>query len=434
MPRVLYIAHYFPPLGGAGVQRTVKFVKYLPEAGFQPAVVTSSGSESGWWSPSDRSMLDEIPDSVKVYRTPAPGVARSPAAGAAARFEAFRELSERAARETAAQLVFVSMSPFQDARVASSVSRQLRIPWVADLRDPWALDEFQVYRSSLHRLAETLKMASALRTASLIVMNTPEAAARLKTLPGFRRKNIISVTNGYDAADFASRIPAARADQFTIVHAGYLHTAAGLHQRRHALQYSVLGRTQSGVKILARSHYFLLRALDRWLAEDPSILNRVSVVLVGKPSAVDLEVVQHSAVKSIVQFTGYLSHADSTRVIRAANLLFLPMHEMSPRRRATIVPGKTYEYMATGVPVLACVPEGDAKDFLRQTGTALFCEPRDVGAMSRALQRQFDEWASGREMMKSNKPFVEQFERRHLTHQLAREMVELVQPAPVRER
>jgi hypothetical protein len=54
--------------------------------------------------------------------------------------------------------------------------------------------------------------------------------------------------------------------------------------------------------------------------------------------------------------------------------------------------------------------------------------------MSRTLQRQFDEWASGREMMKSNKPFVEQFERRHLTHQLAREMVELVQPAAVRER
>ncbi len=425
MTKILYIGHYFPPLGGAGVQRTVKFVKYLPDTGFQPVVVTGSGSESGWWSPSDESMLDEIPDSVRVYRTPASNAGDLSAPAAEPRFEALRKLCEGAARDTDAELIFVSMSPFQDARVASSISRQLGIPWVADLRDPWALDEFQVYRSSFHRRADQREMMSALSTASLIVMNTPEAAARLAALPGFGRKKIVSVTNGYDAEDFAGSTPPGSQDVFTIVHAGHLHTVAGLHQRRHALRYRLLGKTEPGVQILTRSHYYLLKALERWLAEHPALTEKVAVVLVGKPSAADLEIVKASPVGSIVTFTGYVSHAQSVEEIRKAHLLFLPMHKLPSGRRATIVPGKAYEYMATGLPILAALPEGDARDFLSGAGTGLCCEPDDVGAMSAIVKSQFEAWSNGNVPTRSNRSYVERFERRRLTRQLAAEMLAL---------
>ncbi len=425
MPRVLYIGHYFPPLGGAGVQRAVKFIKYLPDAGFQPVVVTGSGSETGWWSPPDSSMLDEIPDSVTVYRTPARNAGEVTAAASASRVEGLRELGERAARETAAELVFVSMSPFQDAHVASTISRHLRVPWVADLRDPWALDEFQVYRSSLHRFADKREMVSALSTASLIVMNTPEAAARLTALPGFRRKRIVSITNGYDTEDFAGGAAPASRDVFTIVHAGHLHTAAGLHQRRHALRYRLLGKMESGVQILTRSHYYLLKALEHWTAEHPAIREKIAVVFVGKPSAADLDVVRTSPAGSLVQFTGYVSHAQSVRHIRTASLLFLPMHKLPSGRRATIVPGKTYEYMATGLPILAALPDGDARDFLKDAGTGLPCEPDDVGAMSAILKAQFQAWSDGKVTTRANRSFVERFERRCLTQRLAEEMLAL---------
>jgi glycosyltransferase involved in cell wall biosynthesis len=425
LPRILYIGHYFPPLGGAGVQRTVKFIKYLPDAGFQPVVVTGSGSESGWWSPSDTSMLNEIPESVRVFRTPAASAGELTAAMTAPRVEAIRKLSERAARETAAELVFVSMSPFPDARVASTISRRLRIPWVADLRDPWALDEFQVYPSSLHRLADKREMASALSTASLIVMNTPEAAARLTALPGFRRKKIVSVTNGYDAEDFAGGTSSGSQKVFTIVHAGHLHTVAGLHQRRHALRYRLLGKTEPGVQILTRSHYYLLQAIELWLTEHPAVRDKLAVVLVGKPSAADLEIVTASPAGSVVKFTGYVSHAQSVQQIRMANLLFLPMHKMPPGRRATIVPGKAYEYMATGLPILAALPDGDAREFLRDAGTGLSCEPDDVGAMSAILKAQFQAWSDGRVTTTPDRRFVERFERRRLTKQLATELLAL---------
>ncbi len=182
---------------------------------------------------------------------------------------------------------------------------------------------------------------------------------------------------------------------------------------------------ESGVEILTRSHFYLLQALDRWSKENPSIRNRVEVVLVGKPSATDLEIVNASPAGSFIRFTGYVSHAESLRLIRTASLLFLPMHKLPSGRRATIVPGKTYEYMATGLPILAPVPEGDARDFLRRAGTGLFCEPDDVGAMSRILDAQFQAWSGGQRVVNVDRRYVEQFERRHLAQQLAAEMVAL---------
>jgi glycosyltransferase involved in cell wall biosynthesis len=317
------------------------------------------------------------------------------------------------------------MSPFQDARVAGNISRQLCIPWVADLRDPWALDEFHVYRSSLHRLADQREMTSALSTAALIVMNTPEAAARLRALPGFRRQRIVSITNGYDTEDFAGCAAPASRQTFTIVHAGHLHTAAGFHQRRHALRYRLLGKTASGVQLLTRSHYYLLKALEHWLTAHPASREQVAVVFVGRPSVVDLEVVNASPIGPLVTFTGYVSHAQSVQHIRTASLLFLPMHKLPSGRRATIVPGQTYEYMATGLPILAALPEGDARDFLRDAGTGLPCEPDDVEAMSAILQTQFEAWSHGEVTARPNRSFVERFERRQLTKQLAAEMLAL---------
>ena len=95
------------------------------------------------------------------------------------------------------------MSPFQMQRVAAEVSRISGKPWVADLRDPWALDETVVYMTDVHRKIELKRMRRLLRTASGIIMNTPAAAnALIRTFPEFNQRDVCVITNGFDAEDW----------------------------------------------------------------------------------------------------------------------------------------------------------------------------------------------------------------------------------------
>ena len=105
--------------------------------------------------------------------------------------------------------------------------------------------------------------------------------------------------------------------------------------------------------------------------------------------------------------------------MRSANLLFLPMHDLDPGRRASIVPGKTYEYLAAGPPILAAVPDGDARDFLEAAGHALLCRPNDVGAMSRAVEERLDGFLRGEPAPSADVSAIQMFERRRLAETLA---------------
>lgn len=140
MKRILFLAHYFPPTGGAGVQRTIKFVKHLPSFDFLPVVLTGSEPSRSRWAPRDDSLLQEIPRDIPVYRVARKG--GDPRSSARERVERFLEEGGRIIESHRPSLIFVTMSPFSDAEIASSLSRRHALPWVADLRDPWALDEF----------------------------------------------------------------------------------------------------------------------------------------------------------------------------------------------------------------------------------------------------------------------------------------------------
>lgn len=416
MKSILFIAYHFPPHGGAGVQRSLKFVKYLPSFGIQPTVLTGVAADHGW-SPPDRSLENEIPPEVAVVRTAWPAGTR-----------AQQRATEERRLEQAAQLVadrgleaiFVSMSPFSDAGFAARLAARCGVPWIADLRDPWALDEFQVYRTRWHRVLARRQMRRALQTASLIVMNTPEAALALRrAFPEFDAQRVASITNGFDADDLMPSAAGHRTDRFTLVHAGFLHAAAGLRQQRQAWQYRLLGRIEPGVEILPRSHFYLLQALARWRAEDPGIERHVRFLLAGELRPTDQELVIRSPAAPLTTVTGYLPHAESVRLVRDAGLLFLPMHKLPPGRRATIVPGKTYEYLASGRTILAPVPQGDARDFLTEARTGLVCEPDDVNAMVAHLRTHFRSWSKGEHPAQVDSACIARFERKELTRQLA---------------
>jgi len=100
-------------------------------------------------------------------------------------------------------------------------------------------------------------------------------------------------------------------------------------------------------------------------------------------------------------------------------VLFLPMQNLPPGVRSGTVPGKTYEYLASRRPIVAAIPEGDARDLLLQSGTAHVCAPDDVKGIAEALELEIERWRAGGPPPKVNEDVLAPFERRSLAAEFA---------------
>jgi len=430
MIRVLFISYLFPPTGGTGVQRSQKFVQYLPDEGFLPVVVAGPSSREDRWAPIDLTMSDKVKSNIPVHRivsSPLAAPSRLRARmerwlGVKSEFENWwvrsaTKLSCRVAHDCS--LIFATMSPFESAAVASEVSRRIGIPWVADLRDPWALDDIQIYPSRLHRAFEMGKMERLLSTAAVTIMNTPAAAEAVKkAFPGLQEETILSITNGFDAEDFRETVTPRTDGKFRIVHSGGMFTDSGLQLRTRNF-YRTLGGVEPGVDIMTRSPEYLLKAIEQWTNRHPSIGEDLQIIFAGTTTAEDRALVSKTKASRFVQFPGFLSHDASLQLIRTADLLFLPMHNLPQGQQCRSIPGKTYEYIASGRPILAAVPDGDAREFLSRCGTGLLCRPDDVEGMVEILNRIYTAWRKKQGCVQLNLDYISRFERRALTHDLA---------------
>lgn len=427
MRRVLFLAYYFPPLGGAGVQRSVKFVRYLPEHGYEAVVVTAPAAERLDWAPPDDSLGRGVLPQTAVWRTAGPAPGRRTGWRARAErwlrlqppfskwwVDAAIEAGRKAVGDTTVDLVYGSMSPFETGDAAVALARSLGVPAVLDLRDPWALDEWLVYPTIVHRRLELRRMGRTLAAADAIVMNTPEAAAQVRRhFRALRSKAIATIPNGFDAADFAGE-PAQRDDgSFRIVHAGYVHAGAS-RDRRAMRARERLGGAVRGLNVVTRSHVVLLQALLRLLETRPDVRGRIEVHLAGSLTDFDRAVPGFELVRE----RGYLPHAETVELLRSADLLFLPMHDLPRGTRARIVPGKTYEYLAARRPILGAVPDGDARDLLARAGASVV-RPDDVEGMARALGEHVDRFLTGAVAPAPPEELLLPYERRRLTAQLA---------------
>lgn len=431
MVKLLFIAYYFPPTGGGGVQRSLKFAKYLPDFGIEPIVLTTEHETQTRWILKDENLLNQLDQNLKVYRTPPLRCLTSSPDKLkklkellclTGRFEKewkqkAIELGRTICKRESPDAIYVSMSPFSGCDIARTLSSEFSIPWTADLRDPWALDEMAVYPSQLHRKFWMRKMKKALSTASSIVMNTPVAASKAASLiPS--AKNIFSITNGFDKDDFISDRKTIK-KTFTITHTGSLHTqlASDIHSSDRLNR--ILGRTTLGLNLKTRSHLYLIKALEKIQERAPTKAKQIRVQLIGPTTELDRKVVSDSHVSQLVEMTPFLPHKETTREQMSSNLLFLPMQDINAGERTTIVPGKTYEYLACGVPILGAVPDGDTKDFLNNSGMGLTCRPSDIDSLSKTIEIAFDAWICNERICNRNEDFIKHFERRALTEKLS---------------
>jgi glycosyltransferase involved in cell wall biosynthesis len=422
MSRVLVLAYYFPPLGGAGVQRTIAFVRHLPRFGYESTVVTGPDLSVIGWAPPDEELAELIPASTQTVRIDGPEPGRAPHGwhSRAVRYLRLDDPFERwwtnglvqKGRDVVgdADVIYASMSPWGSGEAAARLSGESGKPWIADLRDPWALDEVLLYPTALHRRLERRRMGRILRTASAIVANTPEAAAQIRRqLPELRSTPITTIPNGFDPETFAGPVRAGPDGRFRITHAGYVHTedVAGRLSR-------LLGGCVRGYDVRTRSHTYLLRAVESLVEESPELRSVLEVNLAGVLT--DRE--RAALPKDLVRAHGYLPHPETVELLRSSDLLFLPMHDLPEGRRARIVPGKTYEYLASRRPILAAVPEGDARDLLLEAGNASVCRPTDVGCMAAAIRSRLEAARAGIRPEPPNPAVLARFERPRLARDL----------------
>jgi glycosyltransferase involved in cell wall biosynthesis len=415
--RALLLAYYFPPDGGAGSQRPTSFARHLPGHGVECTVLTRSPpSNRNYFEPADASLLAAAGCRARIVRTP-------PAEGGMPGWLAeLQRTADRLIAEESPDVLLLTMSPFEMWRVGADLSARHGVPAVFDLRDPWALDGVRSHRTWFHWRRELSEMRAMLRSAAGVVANTPECRRLfLEMEPRLAPERVAVVTNGWDRDDFP--LPAPRVEPGAFLRLVFTGSflCGPLYERPPVLRRlaRTLRYSPEPIDPTGRTPLHLLRAM-RLLSDRGADAGReIRFVVVGQGDEWLDRCVRESGVAERVEVSGYRPHDAVLRILRAADALFLTLHGLPPGRRSRIVPGKTYEYLAAGRPILGALPPGDARDFVEESGRGFCVDPCDDVALAGTLERLHGRWRRGELADSTPGPSVERFERSRLAGELA---------------
>jgi hypothetical protein len=441
---VLYLAYFFPPRGGAAVQRSLKFAKYLPQFGWRPLVVANGGAiEDKTLKVQDPTMLKELPEEAVVRYTALTPAENRRYQQSQSKLRQRLEVTDsmgwwvepaiRLGMEMAAehkpQAIVVTMSPFSSARAGMELKRRLGLPLVFDLRDPWALDETRIYPTRWHAWRDKVAMGRAMEAGDRIVMNTPQSAEGVRQTFKQAAEKVVAITNGYDAADFGNAPQPAPRDVLRIVHTGMFHTELVRYWDDLLAGRGMMNKLKHGprpINLWTRTPRYLLEAMELLIRRGDIAAEKLELVLVGEVSKEDRALVEKSAVASSVKMLGYTNHTQSVGWLESADVLFLPLHTPLDGGPALIVPGKAYEYLGSGRPILAMCPPGDMRDFVTQSHSGIVTGGADVLGAAEALLKFYNAKREGRVVVDQDRAAVERFERRELTRRLAGVLDEVI--------
>jgi len=255
--------------------------------------------------------------------------------------------------------------PISGHLVAGIVSRRIRRPWIADFRDPWIGNAFLPPLPASHRRAQAWLERWIVRNAARVVTAMPTLTSLLQQRYPAHAERIVTITNGYDAAELSVVAPSPRDD------------------RRFKIVYS--GSVYGGVLET------FLAGLERLLDEDPAARERLRIEFVGwLDSESDATARRHLAragVAGVVTFSGYRPRVEALATAAAADAA-LYLLAADPGKEM-FIGGKLFEYVGLGLPIFAVAPPGDARGVLERLGWGLVAEPT-VEGVADGLRRLLD--------------------------------------------
>ena len=372
MKKVLIITYYWPPSGGAGVQRWLKFAKYLPESGIEPYVLTVDPGFASY-PQIDKSLEEEIPGNLKVFKTKSLEVLRIisglfgkdnvPYGGFSniekksliqtflrfirgnffipdARVGWKRYALKKAwalIRQYDIRTIITTGPPHSTHLIGLKLKKKLPVIWIADFRDPWT--DIYYYSDMLHtpvaKSIDRKKEKKVLENADRVIAINKSTNELLKSKISIKDEGKFTViTNGFDEDDF--NIPALPAGDFIITYSGNLS-----------------------------EHYsprIFFKALARVKAAHPGIRFRFRVA--GSISfSTEREIKEHG-LNDIYENLGYVSHQKLTGLLKNSTVLLYAFPETISYSGSS---GKLYEYLAAERPVISIdSPDSDAAAIIKE--------------------------------------------------------------------
>ena len=403
---VLIVAWYFPPDGGAGSQRPASFACELPKLGWDTTVLTRGEQRiRGRWEVFDASLVSAIGMDATVMRV----VEESPIEGFHLSVE--REITRKAgrlctrvcelARESSPDVILLTMSPFCLASIIQPLRQETGSRIVIDLRDPWALDYGPILGSASSFRKQREFMLHTLTRVDGVIMNTSAAqkdllvnfADRMKS--GFEER-VTVITNGFTREDFEGKVQASRSDKLQIIHTGTFH-CEHIYPERSLLRRLRAAFKKSRAKIdrTGRTPLHLLRATSLLKSDCPEVFADIEFRFIGHVDEFLERCIADSGVSEKVSLEGYLPHDETVRAMCSSGALFLPGVALPAQVDDLIIPGKTYEYLASGRPIIGALNEGDARRLLEYAGGSYTCDPCSAESIASSLRRLHADWKAG---------------------------------------
>ncbi len=422
--KVLIITYYWPPSGGSGVQRWLKFVKYLPQYGWKPYVFTP---ENPSFDLKDESLLKDVPPEAEIVHFPIwepysifnrlSGGNETNANSAPKPTTLFKRISiwirgnifipdprvfwvrpsakflGTYLRKHNIQTLVTTGPPHSVHLIGLRLKKKdPSLNWIADFRDPWSewgfLDTLNL--SSFAKVLHKRMEKKVLQKADNVLTVTPSWVNMFTRLSG---RAITLLTNGYDETDF-SNITFQRSSKFIIRHVGivneqcdprpFMLALQSLCQTnaafRDAVQIEFMGTVHEGFKDFVAATIFL---------------------------------------KSKTRFIGQMPHSQVLSSYGSASLLLLVL--TGYKEPESYLPGKLFEYMATGLPILGIGPtRGDAAFVLADTKAGKMVEADDSEGIKRALTDVFSDWQLEEKQVPNPNKSIYQYSRRQLTKELVK--------------
>ncbi|NER11165.1 Glycosyltransferase involved in cell wall bisynthesis [Muriicola jejuensis] len=424
MKKVLIVTYYWPPAGGPGVQRWLSFVKYLPEYGIQPILYIPDNPH---YPIVDQSLSEEVPEGLTIYRRPiwepygwasrlskkktnriSSGIVPTDSPSLlekmllwirgnlfipdARKFwvtPSVKYLTKILEKEDIGTVITTG-PPHSLHLIGLGLKEKKNIRWIADFRDPWTSigyhKSLKLTRASAkkHLLLEKRVLSGA----DQILTTSNTTAEEFRKLTS---KPIKVITNGFEKRN---ELSVEKDPYFSISHIGSL--------------------------LSERNPRVLWKVLSELAGEIPEFRKALRIRLTGIVSDEVVEAIKGQGLEEVLEILPYLPHNKAVMMQQSASVLLLI--EINSEDTRGIIPGKLFEYMAAGRPVLAIGPEGwEAGTLVRETGSGRVFTYGMEAELKKTVLDWFGDFQKGRLVLSS--PDIEPYSRKSLTRQLTEEVL-----------
>jgi glycosyltransferase involved in cell wall biosynthesis len=418
--KLLIITYYWPPAGGPGVQRWLKFVKYLPEFNIQPIVYIP---ENPTYPIVDNGLQSEVSDKAIILKNKifepyglasflgknktkkiSSGIIPNQKKQSVlektllwvrgnlfipdARFlwvkPSVKYLSKYI-QENNIDTIVTTGPPHSLHLIGLQLKKELNIKWFADFRDPWTTIGYHKalklssYAKKKHKALEKLVLTSA----DTIIVTSKTTKTEFQAITS---KPIEVITNGYDEEKIERQT---LDDKFTLAHIGSF--------------------------LSERNPRILWQALQELVIENPDFKNDFRLKLIGATSQEVLDTIASFQLNEYIQNLGYVSHQQAVEHQRKSQVLLLI--EINSTATKSIIPGKLFEYMVSERPIIAIGPEGsDFAEIITATNTGVFFTYDEKEKLKALLLKYYQEYQN--QNLKVHAVGLQQYSRKSLTEQL----------------